>query len=656
MESVATGFRHQNRIIEKGTFDGKRLLLPERVIFSARLRWANGCHAYLGGLKWVSGLRLGLKSKCVRMGSAILAAIALGITAGTVSVQAVACDVCLSAPAAKFVRWAPSEIGVAVRDRVANPYDAAQIEVRLRLRAPSGRLVEVPAFADPEGPTPFRVRWTPDEIGKWQATPQVRLGGAVWQSGPRTDWRVSEGTGRGFVRVDVRNSSMLQFDDGTPYFPIGANIAWYTNDALQEYRRRFDALAAAGGTATRVWLAPWSFLPEWNDTPLRNYANREMRMRWFDEILRMAEARGIYLIVVLSEAGMFEPSARWNENPYNAVNGGPCAEPHEFLSNPAARAAYANQLRYIAARWGYSPNILAWEWMNEVNSAPGFETERLLPWLREMSAVLAKHDAPRHLRTISYGSIAGDPRVWQMPEIEIVQRHEYVQGDPTWFRPLPAGQGRFRQVQQQPAKPVLLGEFGANSDMEHARGAYRQGIQMHNGLWASTFAGMAGAAMYWWWDNYLEPGRLWWRHSGLAEFLRGEDLGTMTPAAAAARTDSGPSAIALRLSTSAGAACARALVWVRNGSWQHDAALMRYVLDHSAGKAQAENFRYVAEPSRGVSVMLDGLPAGRYSIEVHDTSTGRLIRTFMAQSDGALRWIEPQIASDVAYKVRCATE
>lgn len=636
--------------------DEKKRALPERVIFARKRSTEKGYRPHSRGLERVSWARSRARCGSRQAWCMVCAVVFAALVFGPGPARAAGCDVCLVPSTSQFVRWVPAAMGLAVRDSAANPYDAAQIEVRLRLRAPSGRVVDVPAFADPEGPTSFRVRWTPDEAGRWQATPQVRSGGAAWRSGPRAVWRVEAGTGRGFVRVDPRNAAMLRFDDGTPYFPIGANIAWYTNDAMQEYGRRFDALAAAGGTATRVWLAPWSFLPEWKDTPLRNYANRELRMRWFDEILRMAEARGIYLIVVLSEAGMFEPAARWGENPYNTVNGGPCAEPHEFLTSPEARATYANQLRYIAARWGYSPNILAWEWMNEVNSAPGFETERLLPWLREMSAVLAQHDSGRHLRTISYGSIAGDPRVWAMPEIEIVQRHEYVQGDPAWFRPLPAGQGRFRQVQEQPVKPVLLGEFGANSDMEHARGAYRQGIQMHNGLWASTFAGMAGAAMYWWWDNYIEPGRLWWRHGGLAEFLRGEDLGTMAPAAAVAHADSGPSAIALRLSTAAGATCARALVWVRNGAWQHDAALMRYVLEHSAGKVQAENFRYFAEPSRSVSVMLEGLPAGAYSVEVHDTSTGRLIRTFAAQSDGALRWIEPQITSDVAYKVRCAAQ
>jgi len=589
--------------------------------------------------------------------------VSVAILAGHPSaLHAAACAPCVTDEPGLLLRWRRVDVGVDVRsaevDAALNRYDAGRIAVRLQMRAPSGRRLNVAAFPAPgesvAGRASFLVRWTPDEAGVWRVMPQLRLAGGAWRSGPSRSWRVADAAGRGFVRVDPMNPAMLRFDDGESFFPIGANIAWYTNDAIEEYRRRFDALAAAGGTATRVWLAPWSFLPEWKDTPLRNYANRELRMEWFDQVLRMAEERGIYLIVALSESGMFDPGARWGDNPYNAANGGPCAAPHDFLTNPDARAAYANQLRYIVARWGYSPNILAWEWMNEVNSAPGFETERLLPWLREMSAVLDEYDVHRHLRTISYASIAGDPRVWALPEIEIVQRHEYAQGDPAWFRPLPVGQERFRQVREQPNKPLLVGEFGANSDMEHARGAYRQGIHLHNGLWASAFAGMAGAAMYWWWDNYLEPGRLWWRHAGLAEFLRGEDLGRMTPAAMHVRAGAGPPVVALRLrATAAQRACAgaHALVWVRNSAWQHDAALLRWVLDHSAGLAQPETFRYTATPSRDVELRIDDVPRGRYVIEAHDTETGRLRRSIEVRSDGALRWSEPQIAADLAYKI-----
>jgi len=551
-------------------------------------------------------------------------------------------------------QWQPVEVSVVIGGAVSSPYDADEAVVRVRLVAPSGRVRHVPAFAVVDEERPFRVRVTLEESGVWRATAQVRRAGGAWRSGPETRWRAAPAPGRGFVRVDERTRAMLRFDDGTPFFPIGANIGWYTHDAVNEYRRRFDALSAAGGTAARLWLAPWSFLPEWKDTPLRRYAAREQRMAWFDEVLRMAEARGIYLIVVLSESGMFDPAARWPENPYNRANGGPCDEPHEFLTDPGARAAYRNQLRYIAARWGYSPNILAWEWMNEVNSAPGFETDRLLPWLREMSAVLAEHDSHRHLRTISYASIDGDPRVWALPEIELVQRHEYNQGDPKWFRASADDPARFRQVQEQPVKPVLVGEFGASADMENPVGAYRQGIHLHNALWASAFAGMAGSAMYWWWDNYLEPGGLWWRHGGLAEFLRGEDLGAMAPAAVRAESGGGSAATAMRLQSVAGE-CVRSLVWVRNSAWQHDAALARWVIARSSGQARPETFRYSAPAARQVTVRVPAPAAGRVRVTAYDTESGRVVRTFVVESGAGavVQWEERSIERDAAYKVTC---
>jgi hypothetical protein len=575
---------------------------------------------------------------------------------GASTAQDARCSVCIVDLPERLERWQPVEAVVAVQAPVPDPYDVGAVEVRVRLSAPGGRVWHVPAFAVPDPERPFRVRLTLPEAGAWHMTPQLRRAGGAWMSGRSLHRTVADGPGRGFVRVDERSGAMLRFDDGTPFFPIGANIAWHTHDALQEFGRRFDALSAAGGTVARIWLAPWTFLPEWKETPLGNYAAREERMAWFDEILRMAERRGIYLIVVLSESGMFDPAQRWPENPYNRVNGGPCDAPHEFLTDPAARAAYRAQLRYIAARWGYSTQIVAWEWMNEVNSAPGFETERLLPWLREMSAALTEYDPHRHLRTISYASIDGDPRVWALPEIELVQRHEYNQGDPKWFRPLGEPPVRFRQVTDQPVKPVLVGEFGASADMENAVGAYRQGIHLHNALWASTFSGMAGSAMYWWWDNYLEPGRLWWRHGGLAEYLRGEDLGAMTPGPAKVDRARGPAVTAMRLQEAGAGACGRSLVWVRNTAWQHDAALAQWVIARSADRVKAKNFRYAAPPARDVVVRVP-TAATRMRVTAYDTESGRRMRAFDVDGTGQeVRWEEPVIERDIAFKLDCVVQ
>jgi hypothetical protein len=528
----------------------------------------------------------------------------------------------------------------------AAAFDSAQVDLGVWITTPSGRRYRQPAFYDPESRTGWRIRWLPEQSG-WH-TLEVVLGR---RRGPARMMHVEArpDAHAGAVRVHPRNAAMLASAGGATFVPIGANIAWFTRDALAEYERRFDALAAAGGNVTRIWLAPWSFAVEWQDTPLGDYRARLSRAREFDQVLRMAEARRIRVIVVLLEPGMFNRAERWEANPYNAANGGPCATPSDFLSNAQARAAYRNQLRYIAARWGYSPSILAWEFMNEVNSAVGFETPLLLPWLREMSAALRAADPQQHLHTISYASVAGDPQIWALPEIDLVQRHEYAQGDPLWFRTLRDSSGRAIrpvQVREQPRKPLLIAEFGANSTSELPRGAYREGIQLHNGLWAAVFAGTAGGAMYWWWDSYLEDGNLWWRHSGLARFVSDVDLARYEPALADADAGNAVPVSAMALFSPGDDA---ALLWVRNTLYSHDAALSRALLAESAG----EPFVFSPRPATQVQVRVVALPPGRYRVTRVNTRTGAEFETAMLQADATgLVLTISELRHDSAYKIR----
>ncbi len=533
---------------------------------------------------------------------------------------------------------------------LGNPYDGDAVDLRARLTAPSGRRWLIPAYFDPAAPGGWRLRFMPDEAGRW--TVQLELTKPVIRRGSSIAFRVQRAQpgDHGFVRQHRANPRMLQFDDGAPYFPVGVNVAWYTNDALAEYQRRFNAMAANGITAARVWLTPWSFAVEWKDTPLRDFGNRQPRLAWFDAVLDMARQRNIYLIVVLLEPGMFDPAARWRDNPYNIANNGPCANPVDFLTHPNARAAYRNQLRYIAARWGQSPNILAWEWMNEVNTAPGFETDVLLPWVNEMTAALREFDARRHLTTISYADIAGDPHMWNADEIDLVQRHEYSQGDPKWFAPVlnAAGEAeRFQQLREQPAKPHMVGEFGANSGIEKPEGAYREGIHLHNSLWASTFSGFAGTAMYWWWDNYIEPGNLWPAYRGLAEFVRGEDLARFEPRRVQAQVPEGQRLIAMALGQGD-----RVLLWVRNWNYQHELALGRYVVQRSSGQTTPGTFTFQPGVVGPATIAVPVGRSGRYKVVQFDTRTGAAGASYrLNAAHGSLVIPLEPLLRDVAFKL-----
>jgi hypothetical protein len=189
----------------------------------------------------------------------------------------------------------------------------------------------------------------------------------------------------------------------------------------------------------------------------------------------------------------------WVSNPYNARNGGPCATPKDFWTNAQARKLYKRRLRYLIARWGYAPNLFAWEFWNEVPATPSTET-----WVAEMAAFLKLHDPNHHLVSTTYGS----PRTWRCRDIDFTMQHLYGQGgNVADFTP--------RIVREAVAarafgKPYLPAEFGIDWQTDDNRWDPKgTGLNLHNGLWASTLSGAAGTTMNWYWDGYVQPRNLY---------------------------------------------------------------------------------------------------------------------------------------------------
>jgi hypothetical protein len=97
----------------------------------------------------------------------------------------------------------------------------------------------------------------------------------------------------------------------------------------------------------------------------------------------------------------------WDTNPFNLANSGPLATPDEVFTDPYAREIFRRYLRYAVARWGYSPNLLAWELWNESDLAEQPPTiDPVVDWHREMARLLHELDANDHLVTTSTSAFA----------------------------------------------------------------------------------------------------------------------------------------------------------------------------------------------------------------------------------------------------------
>jgi hypothetical protein len=532
-----------------------------------------------------------------------------------------------------------------------NPFDPAQFDLHVRFTAPSGETILVPAFSyqdfDPQtlrlnGRPVWRARFTPAEPGEWHA--QAELTSPKLASQPLGFAVAADPSARGFVRINQQNPRYLAFDDGSFYFPIGLNLGWASQPnlgVLSDYRRWLDRLSQNGGNVGRVWMASWSFGIEWNDTGLGDYSGR-MKQAWLlDQVFKLAEERGVYIMLTLLNHGAFSTSVNpeWDDNPYNIANGGPLKEPRLFARNAEARELFKRRVRYIAARWGYSPNLFAWEWWNEVNWTP-IDDASLKPWITEMTAHIQQYDPYDHLVSSSYAGAGGSTALWAMPELDFVQLHDYTGNDPAKLLPL-----QYQVMSPKYSKPILLAEYGYSADGASAQPG-QDVVHFHNGLWAAPFSGMSSTAMYWWWDTLVDPHNLWAEYKGIATFLKDENLAALAPAKPQ-QAPEGATVLALQGQD-------RALAWVRSNAYDVAAASAAYRQARQAGQAGA-GWAYQPAPIEGLQLTITGLADGAYTARWYSPKTFEWQPEQAVQVRGGTATLAaPAFAQDLAVKIVAA--
>ncbi|MFC1959644.1 DUF5060 domain-containing protein [Chloroflexota bacterium] len=440
-------------------------------------------------------------------------------------------------PAASYPAYERIEWTLPLDVTVDNPFDPAEIDVYGIFTPADGYSVEIPAFwmqpieqiceedcaievLEPVGDPEWRIRFTPTQAGEWSYQWQARLDDDVLTLGSGT-FEVMPSPAPGFIRT-VEDSRYFAFEDGTAYTPLGHNLAWSWDGAggIFAYQRWLRDLAAAGGNYARLYIdAPWFISFEW-ESPVGDYTAAQDDFWRLDTILETAAEEGIYLdlvilwhqavgtassppVLVPSPPRRVDTNVDWDNNPYNVINGGMLTSPTQFFREPEAQEFFKRRLRYLVARWGYSPNILAWDLLSAADLVHSYDPDLILPWLAEMSAYLQAVDPYGHLVTIGAATEFQD--FLDAPGIDFGQVRFYQR------RPLVEAVDQVQAVERlltdallQTDKPVLLTEFSLNPWYEPVEDD-PTGIHVENTIWASMLSGAAGAGMSWWWDTYLEP-------------------------------------------------------------------------------------------------------------------------------------------------------
>ena len=425
----------------------------------------------------------------------------------------------------------------------SNPFDSEEIKVDAKIISPSGKKWTAPGFyiqpytgkivngkekIEKSGNPEWQVRLSFNEPGKHKikiiakdktgirtlGTPSIHVS------------RTSQCGNSGFIRRHKTDYRYFVDDSGKTFFPIGANVCWAYPDkrgafAYDTWLKRY---AKQGCNFFRVWLSP-----AWCDFALRShdsgfYKFDQKNAYKIDHILELAQKLNMRVMFAIDSYNTIctneKAYGKFDKSPCNIKNGGPVENPIDYFINPKAQKAHYNRLRYLVARYGYSPNVFAWEFWNEVDGSKAYYSENgseiVTDWHKDMAHELKKIDPWNHLITTSFAHDQGRKNIEELPEMDFIQIHHYNSAD------LAASLGKlWKQKQKNYKKPFFQGEFGygtlgLNDDPK--------GIHLHNALFASVGGLCAGAPMIWFWDSYIEPNNLYPIYGNFANWISGFDF------------------------------------------------------------------------------------------------------------------------------------
>ena len=387
-----------------------------------------------------------------------------------------------------------------------NPYLQEEVTLDLVLTAPSGKTLVLPCFfveGESGGQSRWGARFTPQEQGRYGYTLVYAERGLPVSESQQGTFEAGKPAGHGILHP--RDNWTLAYDDGTPFRGIAENICWEsrTNDdskffkALHERHDKYNydvmlpQFAAAGGNFCRLWMCSWNFpidrhrnFNNFRYTESDEYFNPSAVAR-LDHTVELGEELGIHFMLCMGP--------------------GDARTDHDFFISEAAKARHRNYLRYIVARWGYSPAIGMWEFFNEIDNIQ-FRDERnpipaadIVAWHAEMAAYLKSIDPFGHIVTtsISHRDLEG---LNDVKDLDINQKHIYCATSS-----IPETIIRYEKAH---GKPYVIGEFSYEWDWSKNFDDFGEDMDLDfkRGLWYGLFSPTPITPMSWWWEYFENRG------------------------------------------------------------------------------------------------------------------------------------------------------
>ena len=473
-------------------------------------------------------------------------------------------------------------------DKSKNPFDPAQISLDAVFTSPSGKMYNVPGFyyQDYEyqangsvtnelgksvGDSAFRIRYTPQETGTYNYTFTFKVNNAVTDTKTGTFSAAADSTGKkGFIKVEETQNRNFTYEDGTPYIPVGMNVAWPEPDknkpysAYQYYKDTIGKMSGYDANYIRIWMgqntfslydvlnkegAPSGSDSYWlrsNATP-DNFINRMDHAYMLDGIMKELEDAEMRVALTLWSFSFFKsavPDNSWGVSPFTSLTGGYLEDAEDFFTNEEAIADAKIYARYVVARYGYSQSLFTYELFNEIDKTDAGENSPgdVLAWQGRMADYIRSIDPYRNMVSSSTaGGIMEQLKgsgftgwdTWtQQPasinyplmtdsKLDFINVHMYH------FRHneiIPRVQ---KYMYETFEKPILFSEFGYHGDgidsgMNNGSTSNNHKdpgfISFSQGLWSGMMSG-SGTAMSWFWEE-IDAKNMYARFKPVADFSK----------------------------------------------------------------------------------------------------------------------------------------
>jgi hypothetical protein len=392
------------------------------------------------------------------------------------------------------------EARLTIRAHFVNPFDPDDIDIMVTFTSPSGKKWHIPGFYQYTFGTMWKVRFSPDELGKWKYQVKIRdrSGKGI---GEERSFKVVPSKYKGPLRI-ASNKRYLEYKNGSPFYGVGL---WYNGRVTKE---NLDDLKNKGVNFISNFITPLETM----GSGVGRY-DQDICMR-IDDMFELCEEREILISLnlwfhsFLSETVWGGFNIRWHTNPYQHIT-----TSKDFFRSSEAWKYQEKLYRYFIARWGYSRSLAIWFIVDEINGTDGWvsgDSVMAGQWTKKVHDFFKAHDPYNHPTTgtrsggikefFHEGYMATDIAAREIYEAQGFPITKAGTLDSADIHPLRYSYNNYadqvKRLWDGYGKPVIIGETGwDHTYFEPGMPGYL--AMHHNVLWVSLATG-ASMTPFWW--------------------------------------------------------------------------------------------------------------------------------------------------------------